>query len=52
MPQGKTTGKKDHSTLDQKVLLRKRMLADMKGKGIEPVVLEAYGGKGDIFRKV
>jgi hypothetical protein len=52
MPQGKTQGVKDNSTLTDKVKLRARMLAEVRVRGITPVILETYGGKGDLFRRV
>lgn len=51
MPQGSTQGVKDHSTLKQKLEIRKRMTDDMRGRGIVPVIVEAYGGRGDVFRR-
>lgn len=52
MPQGKTTGTKDHSTLKQKLELRARMLQQIKDRGMKPSVLEMYGGTGAIYKRL
>lgn len=51
-PQGKGSGTRDNSTLKEKLAIRERMLVDIRQHDTaEPIVLEAYGGKGDLYRR-
>lgn len=53
MPQGKTQGTRDNSTLKEKLSIRQRMLDDVQSRiGKTPIILEAFGGKGDLYRRV
>lgn len=42
-------GKRDNDSFPQKVSLRKTALDKMEKEGIEPIILEAFGGFGDIY---
>lgn len=45
----RSDGQRDNSTLPEKVGLRRVMLRRMREAGVEPVVIEAYGGTGEVF---
>lgn len=42
--------KRDNATLKQKIALRQRALAILKERGIAPVILEAFGGGGELWK--
>lgn len=45
----RSDGQRDNSTLREKVGLRRVMLRRMRQAGVVPVIIEAYGGTGEVY---